>query len=289
MRGARGVATLVVLALCSAGAVAQEQPTFATGIEAIRLDVLVTNRDKVVFGLTAEDFEVRDNGVLQDPTLVSTEDLPLNVILALDASGSVAGEPLNHLRTAAHALIDRLEPDDQAGLVTFSHEVELRERLTGELSQIGNALALVEPEGETAVIDASYAAMMLGETDIGRDLLLVFSDGVDTSSWLTGEQVLEAARRSDVVTYGVSILGTEEPGFLGRLTQITGGSLFEVESTRDLTSAFVGIFDQFRNRYLLSYSPRGVSPEGWHRIDVKVKNGRGLARVRAGYVGGPSR
>jgi VWFA-related protein len=289
VKGARLAAWVVVSVLCAPGTGAQDQPTFATGVEAIRLDVLVTNRDEIVVGLGAGDFEVRDNGVLQDVTLVSAEELPLNVILALDTSGSVAGEPLEHLRTAARALIARLEADDQAGLVTFSHEVELRERLTGDFSRIGNALALVEPEGETAVIDGSYAALMLGETDIGRDLLLVFSDGVDTASWLTREQVLDAARRSDVVAYGVSVLGTEEPGFLGRLTQITGGSLFEVESTRDLTSAFVGIFDQFRNRYLLSYSPQGVAPEGWHRIDVKVKNGRGLARVRAGYVGGPSR
>ena len=142
----------------------------------------------------------------------------------------------------------------------------------------------VEPRGETSVIDATYAAMTLGETDVGRDLLIVFSDGVDTSSWLTEKQVLDAARGSDVVIYGVSVRGTVAPDFLGRLTQITGGSLFEVDSTRDLTGAFVDIFDEFRNRYLLSYSPQGVPDGGWHRVDVKVKGRRGVARVRAGYM-----
>ena len=123
-------------------------PTFSAGVEAIRLDVLVTNGDRVVLGLEASDFEVRDNGVLQDVELVSSENLPLNVILALDTSGSVAGKPLDDLRK------------------------EFRNR--------------------------------------------------------------------------------------------------------------------YLNRYLLSYSPRGVSSDGWHRIEVKIKDRRGAARVRAGYMAGPS-
>lgn len=284
------VLLLAVLTACSAsGAGAQETPTFSAGIEAIRLDVLVTNRDRVVHDLKAEDFEVRDNGVLQDVALVSTENLPLNVILALDTSGSVAGEPLEHLRSAGQTLLARLEPEDKAGLVTFSQEVTLRVGLTPDVDSIVRALAAVEARGETALIDGSYAAMMAGETDIGRDLLIVFSDGVDTSSWLTQEQVLEAARRSDVVVYGVSVRGTVEPRFLGSLTRLTGGSVFEVESTRDVSAAFVDIFDEFRNRYLLSYSPQGVEAGGWHRVEVTVKGERGVARVRSGYMSGPGR
>ena len=73
-------------------------------------------------------------------------------------------------------------------------------------------------EADTAVIDASYAAMMLGEADIGRDLLIIFSDGLDTSSWLTEKQVLEAARRADVVVYGVAVRGTDRPDFLRELS-----------------------------------------------------------------------
>jgi hypothetical protein len=90
-----------------------------------------------------------------------------------------------------------------------------------------------------------------------------------------------------VVIYGVSVRGTVEPDYLGRLTRIAGGSLFEVESARDLSAAFLDIFDEFRNRYLLSYSPQGVSSEGWHRLEVKVKDRRGVARVRSGYMAGP--
>lgn len=289
MRPAPAAVLVFLVASGAAGSAAQDTPTFSAGVDAIRLDVLVINRDRVVLGLEAADFEVRDNGILQDVKLVSSEKLPLNVILALDTSGSVAGEPLDHLRSAARTLLARLDAGDKAGLVTFSHEVRLREGLTQDVERLGRALASVKPRGETALIDGSYVALMQGETDIGRDLLIVFSDGVDTSSWLTESQVLDAARRSDAVIYGVAVRGTVEPDFLGRLTRIAGGALFEVDSTRDLTGVFVDILDEFRNRYLLSYSPQGVSNEGWHRLEVKVKGRRGVARVRSGYMGEPSR
>ena len=286
MRRAPAAGLLGLVAWGATGAAAQEIPTFAAGVETIRLDVLVTDRDRVVAGLHASDFEVRDNGVVQDVELVGGEKLPLNVILALDTSGSLAGEPLEHLRSAGQALLGRLLPEDLVGLVTFSHEVSLREPLTTDRVRLRRALAAVEPRGGTAVIDGSYAAMMLGESDDGRDLMIVFSDGVDTSSWLRERQVLEAARRCNVVIYGVAVLGTAAPDFLGKLCWMTGGSLFEVESTRNLSATFLSIFDEFRSRYLLRYTPRGVSSEGWHSIDVKVKGRRGAARVRSGYMAG---
>jgi len=286
MRRARTAALAFLVGFRVVGVAAQDTPTFATGVEAIRVDVRVTRSERVVLGLQAADFEVRDNGVLQEVELVSSEKMPLNVILALDVSGSVAGEPLDQLRSAGQALLSRLLPEDRAGLVTFSHEVTLREGLTRDRGRLLRALAEVQPRGETAVIDGSYAAMMVGEADVGRDLLILFSDGVDTSSWLTANQVFEAARRSDVIVYGVSVRGTVEPAFLGRLTQIAGGALFEVESMRNLSAAFLDILDEFRSRYVLSYSTNGVQSEGWHQIDVKVRGGRGVARARAGYVSG---
>ena len=285
MRRARAAAVAILISSSAAGTAAQT-PTFSAGVEAVRVDVLVTDGDQPLLGLGPADFEVRDNGVRQDASLISSEKLPLNVILALDTSASVSGEPLDHLRSAGRALLDRLEPEDRAALVTFSHEVTLREALTHVVDRVSLALARVEPLGETAVIDGSFAAMMLGETDIGRDLLIVFSDGVDTSSWLTGAQVLEAARRSDLVVYGVSVRGTDRPEFLRELSELTGGSLLEMDSTRDLGAAFVGILDEFRHRYLLSYSPRGVSPEGWHELKVTVKDRGATVKARAGYVAG---
>jgi VWFA-related protein len=286
MKGAPG-ATLALLAVASgSGVAAQSPPTFPAAVEAIRVDVLVTDDDRPVLGLQPSDFEVRDNGVVQDVAFVSAEKLPLNLILALDTSASVAGEPLERLQSAGRALLTRLGPQDQAALVTFSQQVSLRQALTGDVARVERALAEAEPRGETAVIDGSYAAMMLAEADLGRDLLIVFSDGVDISSWLTAPQVLDSARRAEVVAYGVSVRGAERPEFLRALSRLTGGSLLEVDSTRDLSAAFVRILDEFRQRYLLSYSPQGVSPEGWHDLRVTVKGRKVSVKARAGYVAG---
>jgi VWFA-related protein len=286
VRGAR--IAVLAFAACSgsSGGVAQTPPTFSAGVEAIRVDVLVTDGDRPVFGLGPADFEVRDNGVVQEVAFVSAEKLPLNVILAFDTSASVSGEPLGHLRAAGRALLGRLQPQDQAALVTFSHEVTLREPLTGDVARVGRGLDQVEARGQTAVVDGAYAAMMLGELDIGRDLLIIFSDGLDTASWLTAPQVLEAARRADVVVYGVAVRGRDRPDFLRELSRVTGGSLLEVDTTRDLSAAFVRVLDEFRQRYLISYSPQGVPAEGWHPLTVTVKGRRATVKARAGYMGG---
>ena len=138
--------------------------------------------------------------------------------------------------------------------------------------------------GNTALIDGAYAAMMLGASDVGRDLVILFSDGFDTASWLPASSVLESARRADVVVYGVSARGPAP--FLRDLSELTGGTSFEVDSTKDLRARFTAILEEFRQRYLVSYSPQGVSQDGWHRLDVRVKGRRAAVKARAGYLAG---
>jgi len=280
----KGLGLAAGVAVSAVAAAAPQTPTFSTAVQAVRLDVLVTEDERPLLGLSPADFEVRDNGVLQDVSFVRTEKLPLNVILALDASASVSGEPLQHLQAAGRTLLGRLEPEDRAALVTFSREVTLRQALTRELDLVGQELARIVPRGESAVFDGSYAAVMLGDTDVGRDLVIVFSDGVDTASWLPGDRVLDAARRSDVVVYAVSVRSAQRPVFLRELSRLTGGSLLEVDSTRDLGPAFVRLFQEFRQRYLLSFVPQGVSTEGWHDLKVTVKRRRAVVNARAGYA-----
>jgi Ca-activated chloride channel homolog len=265
---------------------AAEQPTFSSKLEAVRVDVLVTDRGKVVPGLRATDFDVRDNGVPQTIDLVSFQDLSLNVILALDVSASVSGERLQHLQGAGQTLLSRLSPDDRSALITIGHSIHLREALTGETERVRQALAVVKPVGDTALVDGTYTAMMMDPPDGGRNLLLVFSDGIDTASFLTPERVLESARRTDMVVYGVSTRGLEDSKFLEDLSELTGGTTLKVESTKDLSATFLKILDEFRQRYLISYSPTGVAKDGWHRLDVRVKNRRVTVKARAGYQAG---
>jgi Ca-activated chloride channel homolog len=279
LRRAVIVAAAAVLASLSVAA------QFTSRIEAVRVDVLVTENGRPVPSLRPSDFEVLDNGVPQTIDLASFEQMPLNVVLGLDMSASLQGLRLGHLQTAGRTLLGGLKGGDRAGLVTFSHVVSPDLELTADLDRVRAALDNVQGSGMTAVIDASHAGMLMGEADAGRSLLLMFSDGVDTASWLTAASVLETARRGDVVVYGVEI-GGGRAGFTRQLSEATGGRLITIESTKDLSASFTAILEEFRMRYLISYSPEGVSASGWHRLEVRVR-GRGLTvRARPGYFAG---
>jgi Ca-activated chloride channel family protein len=277
---------LALLMLTGTTPGAAQQPAFSTKVESVRVDVLVTDKGQPLLGLGPADFEVLDNGVAQQVDLVSFEQIPLNVILALDMSDSVAGDRLDHLRGAGAALLAGLKKDDQAALVTFSHVVQLGAKLTTDVEPVRAALNHAQGAGETALVDGAYAGIMLGESDVGRALLIVFSDGLDTSSWLTAEAVLETAKRSDVVVYSVSAGGAGNAPFLRELSALTGGTLFKIESTKDLSAAFVRILEEFRHRYLVSYTPRGVAKNGWHQLEVRVRNRKATIKARAGYLAG---
>ena len=263
-----------------------QQPTFSSRVDAVRVDVLVKDRGQIVRGLGPQDFEVRDEGVLQEVDLVRLEQIPLNVILGLDVSESVAGERLEHLLGAGNTLLARLAGDDRAALLTFSHAVRLRQELTRDITRVRQAIEDVIPAGQTSLVDGTSAAIALSGSDVGRSLLIVFSDGVDTSSFLSPDVVLQSARHADVVAYGVAMRSRISPMFLKELGSLTGGSVIEIESTKDLSQTFLGILDEFRQRYLLSYSPRGVPTTGWHRLDVRVKGRRATISARAGYQAG---
>ncbi len=264
----------------------QQNPTFSSRVDAVRVDVLVTSAGRIVDGLAADDFELLDNGVVQQIDLVSFGELPLNVILAVDMSESVAGSRLRNLRTAGRALIEGLRPADQAALITFSHAVVLAADLSSDISRVRAALDDAAAFGDTALVDASYAGITLGESDRARSLLLVFSDGLDTASFLAPDLVHDTARRTDTVVYAVSAGVPKKARFLGELTRLTGGSLIEVDGRADLGPTFLGILDEFRQRYLLSYSPRGVATGGWHDITVRLRDREGTVQARPGYLSG---
>jgi VWFA-related protein len=278
-----------LLAFTLAGAILAargQNPVFSSKVEAVRVDVLVTQDGKPVRGLRAADFEVLDNGIRQSVDFVSSEQLPLNVVFSFDMSDSVEGERLQNLRDAGRAVLDGLKKDDQAALVTFNHEVVVGPSLTTDTRIVRNALDSAIPTGNTSLIDASFAGMMLAESDVGRGLVIVFSDGRDTSSWLRPQSVLDVAKRCDAVVYGVASGLAQRAEFLGDLADQTGGRLFKVESTRGLSAVFLEVLDEFRQRYLLSYSPGGVAQQGWHQLTVRVKGRNATVRARPGYMAG---
>ena len=280
-------AIFAAFVLAAAGLPAQTQnPTFSSKVEAVRVDVLVTEDGKPVRGLRAADFEVLDNGVRQTIEFASAEQLPLNVVFTFDLSDSIVGERLANLREASRAVLDGLLKGDQAAFVAFNDAVLVGPGLTTDAGLVRAAIDRAEPTGNTSLVDAAFAGMMLAEADVGRGLVIVFSDGLDTSSWLGPKAVLDVAKRSDAVVYAVSAGQARRAEFLGDLAEQTGGRLFKIESTRSLSAVFLEVLDEFRQRYLVSYSPTGVPQEGWHQLTVRVKGRSATVRARPGYVAG---
>ena len=259
--------------------------------------------------MRATDFELFDNGVRQRLDSVSIEIVPVDVILALDLSESVSGERLDSLVRAYRAALDALRPTDRAAVLTFSHEILERVPLSHERDRVLTALKGFSAGGSTSLYDAAYVGLRLGDATQARPLLLVFSDGTDSSSWLSAAEVLESALRSEVVAYAVvaqssvgerpvdalmrepqrSRLRRPEAGsraelheFLQQLTRSTGGRLLRAKE-RELPTNFVEILREFQNRYLLTYTPRDSEKPGWHDIALRVKRRGAMVLARRGY------
>jgi Ca-activated chloride channel family protein len=267
---------------------AQEPPapaTFSARVDAVRVDVDVRRGNRPVAGLTADDFEIVDSGVRQRAELVSPTALPLNVVLALDGSASLDAREREHLIAAGHRVVEALRGADTAALVTFADRVAIRSTFTDDAARLRSLLAAPTPAGDTALYDAAHVAMLLGASAPGRPIVILFSDGEDTASLLTGETVVDTARRTGAV---VCVVALGEPGpVLPRLAEVTGGVFIKETSLNRVAARFGEILESFRHRYLVSYTPTGVPREGWHPLTVRVKGG-GDIRARSGYWAGPS-
>lgn len=262
----------------------QEPPVFGSSIEMVRLDVAVTRNGRAVKGLTGRDFEVKDNGTLQQVEVVGHEEKPVHAILALDNSSSLEGDRLARLKVAAHSLLDVLRPDDAVSLLIFSNRLELKARPGAPRERAHEAIEATEALFSTSLYDATFAALTMAEPTLGRPVVLVFTDGQDVGSWLRPEQVLRAARTADLVSHAViSEHETSDVSFLAELAKATGGEVWKVED-RELEEAFLRALEEFRSRYTLQYAVRDDGQKTWHDIDVRVRIKGAKVRVREGYL-----
>lgn len=267
----------------------QQAPVFSAATNAVRVDVSVQAQGRAIRGLQAADFEVLDNGVQQRVDLVDFDNVSLNVVLTLDMSGSVRGERLLQLRQASEQLMAALAPGDATALVTFTDIVSIRAAFSSSRDDLLAALRQPVPGADTSLVDAVHAAMTLGESESGRPLVIVFSDGADTASFLTPDLALDTARRTGSVVYVVTTPQVARSEFLDDLVELTGGRRLEISSMDRLSGAFAEILAESRERYLISFTPEGVAPDGWHDLVVRVRNRRADVRARPGYHAGASR
>lgn len=272
---------VMLLAVAASGA--SQEPLFRARVETVRVDVLVTKDGRPVADLRPSDFEVLDNGVAQRIDQAAFEEDPLNVVIAIDGSSSVTGDRALHLREASNAVLSELRPQDRVGLVVFGEAVAIRSGLTHDLEALRAAVNTPFNGGQTSLVDAVQACLLLADSEPGRALVIMFSDGIEVSSFLPAEASLRTAKRSNAVVYGVSPRGIKRGPLLRDLTESSGGDLIEFESSEQIEQTFKKVLEEFRHRYVLSYAPTGVEAGGWHQLKVRVKAPGTVVKARPGY------
>jgi len=291
---ARTAVALIVLALVGAATATgdAQDPVFRAGIEQVRVDASVRRGNTPVAGLTAGQFEVRDNGVVHAVERVLREDVPLRLLLVLDTSNSMVGAPLRALVGAAQSLVRSLKPDDEVGLVTFSQALHLAVAPTLRHDDITAALGRLRADGDTSWRDALFAGLQLAaEAADRRPLVLLFTDGDDNASWLEAAEIAEVVRRSGVVVHAVGLEVRNAQGVLltrslAQSLDAGGGRFWSADDPAQVGDRFAEVLREMRARYLLFYTPTGVPTPGWHEVTVRLKGVRGEVRARPGYFVG---
>jgi len=185
-------------------------------VELQQLYVTVTSQSSRVLDLGAEDFVVRDDGEVQEITTFAEGDLPFTAALLIDASASMYGERLEHATAGAAAFIRGMQALDHAKLLVCSHQLLNTTPFTNDHDLLIAGLSGVEASGGTALHDHLFIALKLLQERQGRRVLILLSDGIDSHSVLTMEQLFQKARRSQVVIYWI------------RLTRQAGGAIAAV-------------------------------------------------------------
>jgi VWFA-related protein len=273
-------------------------PVFRAGADVVTVDTSVQHERRPLAGLKAADFELLDNGVPQEIVEVAYEKLPIDVTMLLDVSASVTGPVLDELRRAVRQVRADLTPADRLRLVTFNMSIRRLIDFNQSAADIDAALAPLHAVGSSAILDGLAVALTTAETPGRRRLIVLFSDGQDSSSISDVDTLLEVARRSTPTV--AIILGSpslERPASLLRTTTAptvgalsdriaseTGGMVTVVKPGENLTSKFRRALQEFRSSYVLYFTPTGVERAGVHTLDVRVKRSGVEVRARRGYV-----
>ncbi|OFW06910.1 MAG: hypothetical protein A3H96_14740 [Acidobacteria bacterium RIFCSPLOWO2_02_FULL_67_36] len=294
MRRAAFVACTLAAALAAAVASwarGQEQrPVFRSRASVVLVDVLVRDGNRVVQGLTKEDFQVFDAGVPQRIDELLGEQLPVDLTILLDASGSTA-RAIDRFETSAAEIAAMLRPDDRVRITAFATGIADVVPLTSS-----HPVFAIAPLGATTSLhDALLLTLARRQHPGRRHLVVAYTDGEDTSSVLDRPAVNAVARRSESVLHLVLSAGAgqtaprpEHIRILRQAAEATGGGV----STRfrDAVDTLKQVFADFRESHVLRYTPTDVKAGGWHEITVRLRRAdaqRFTLRARKGYAGGP--
>jgi Ca-activated chloride channel family protein len=258
---------------------------FASAVSLVEVYATVSDpKGEPVTGLGPADFTIEEDGQPQAITAFAAGEFPLAVAVGLDHSFSMTPDQLARAVAAARRFIAALRPGDRLMIVGIGSETEVLAPLSADHDRALSALDQLEAWGTTPLYDATLAAIEAVQAGSGRRALLLLSDGADRYSRTAAADLVEHARRSDVLVYPVT-LGRTRPPVLFDLARVTGGRASHVTSPRQLPGLLEGIARELRLQYLIGYTPAreaDASPR-WRSIRVSTSRPGVRIRARDGY------
>lgn len=295
-----GVPILVLWSPALAG-LAGAQIVFRARTDVVAISASVKRGNNPVANLTAQDFRLSDNGVAQTIEAVTIESVPLDVTLFMDTSGSTAGA-LDRMKKNVVAIAGLLRPEDRFRLMTIGLSVEVPVPWQPAGGKLDLSRMNAVP-GISLIYDALFAALTHTPGPGRRHLVVAMTDGEDCGSLLDGARVLDASGRSEAVLHWIYVSASGDfdefsvnawctpsdargVDYVGESAARTGGDVHRSRFGDPAVRTFAQILDEFRQSYVLRYSPQGVKGAGWHTVAVQVPAQPALTiKSRSGYFG----
>ena len=296
----RPAACLLASVLCFAPLARPQDTVIRVNVRLVRMLVTVKDANGQLIGsLNKNDFTVLDNGVKQDIAVFERQtEQPLSVAMLVDTSASTGIElryELDSVSRFLKALIGEGNPDDTVALYSFNWQVTLHSSYTRRFARLDQTLKQLKSEGGTSLYDAIYLASRELEYRDGRHVMVLVTDGGDTTSTKDFHQALEAAQRADAILYPVLVVPITNPAgrniggenALTTLSAGTGGRVFTPSLGAQLDKAFDDILRELRTQYLIGYYPRNIPPtkDRFHNLKVNVQSPSLRVLTRSGYYG----
>ena len=256
-------------------------------VDVVQVTVTVTDgRGRFVRDVPQSSFHVSEDGHPQAITHFASEDVPLELVAAVDISGSMASA-MPRVKSAVKQFLGEVPPQDQVTLLGFNDNIFTLTRKTTDPAERIKAVDRLAPWGSTALYDVLLRGVEILGRQTGRKALVVFTDGEDQGSHATIKDVERRLQSSDITLYmiGQGRGVTMEPlkRIMERLSTPTGGRALFTDSADDLQIAFADLLDELSNQYLLGYqSSNNRRDDAWRKIKVDV-DGHHDVRARQGY------
>lgn len=278
---------------------------FQAGIDLVTLNVVVTDgRQQLLTGLTPESFEVFEDGTPQTITFFASGAVPVDVALLVDTSASMFGR-MDALHQAAIRFLDVLRPGDRVIVVDVGNRVRVLHPLSRDFGSAAEAIRRTVAMGNTTLYNALYTTMkelrrLADPEDVRRQVITIFSDGEDTASIVSYDDVFEEARRAGIVIYPMLLQPSESMGLeygrsvrarfaLKELAKETGGLAFFPPTMTQVPEVYRAIGQDMLGQYALGYvSTNRVQDGAYRRLQVRVKGVKASSRTRLGYYAGLS-